>query len=545
MNKQKNYASFYAWSLLLALVLFSKITSARIENYHIGINVSATDNWLTDELKEEIWLSYIKMADGAWINYSFKDTGKLAHPLLISNSKYLSKELVAFLVGKGLENKFVLVQFSPTASVVVHKEKGQNINANFIDLPEDRLQVFQLNNLTGGACVTAAGNKIVFPPKAFRCPDNAIVQIELQEMVTRKDFIETGYTSTASGRNLVSNGMYEIAAFNGEKPVEMRTGTAATIHFHTNNFEQQHKKNSFHSFYGKQDNNIIDWVPSYHEKAIGNVPQSGFLSNTNNIQGTGKSRVKRTVTYTETMFVQLCSKIHLIDNSIANELNNCKASKKTYQKIVAKYGKLNQVKKGKLTEINSYKEYLKLNNKTPYAVLIGLNQEQKSAFEKNKKEAENEAFLREEMEGNDESAGLSEAEITAQVEAEKEQFPVTMKISQLGSINCDRFDNNQKKTDVIVRLNDYNYDKIKVYAVFTDIKSVIHGYYRPEHRGIIKFNSLPEGENVVYIAATFKGDEIKLAYLSKAIKEDDYLALSLKTYTKEQYNRVLDDLIPN
>jgi len=61
---------------------------------------------------------------------------------------------------------------------------------------------------------------------------------------------------------------------------------------------------------------------------------------------------------------------------------------------------------------------------------------------------------------------------------------------------------------------------------------------------MIKFDKIPMGRKVTYIAATFKGDEVKLAYVSKEIKEDDLIVLSLNTYSRENYNRILDDLIP-
>lgn len=550
MKTRENNSSVFAWILILAIVLYAKISAAKVENYQIGVNFNSTSNWLNEEVKEELWLSYLKMAEGSWINFSFRDTSKLSQTALINKSKTLSDDLLGYFKGKGLLNKNVKIQYTPTASLVVHKEKGGGINANFISLNKDDLQVFQINNLTGGACLTNAGNKIVFPALAFKCPNTAIVQVEIYEMVSRKDFINTGYTSTSSGRNLVSNGMYEIDAQYNDENVGLKSGVSAEIHFAKGNFEQQHETNTFHSFYGDRKKDIIDWKPSYHEKASGNGVQTGFLSNAKKKPNNGKSgngSFKRTVTYTETMYVQLCRKIHLIDQQIYNSMNNCLLPENTYNQLVKKYGSLNIVKKGKFEAIENYNNYLAKNNKTPNAILIGLNEDQAKRFKQNEQDEKDEIAVRNSFDDEeyDDYAALSEEDQQKAIDQQKEQFPVVMKISQLGSINCDRFDNNQNKTDVIVRLNDYNYDKIKVYAVFKDIKSVIHGYYRPEHKGAVKFDALPEGESVIYLAATFKGDEIKLAYLSKDIKKDDVVALALKSYSKEQYNRILDDLIPN
>jgi hypothetical protein len=119
------------------------------------------------------------------------------------------------------------------------------------------------------------------------------------------------------------------------------------------------------------------------------------------------------------------------------------------------------------------------------------------------------------------------------------------KINQLGNINCDRFYDVDEKTDVIVKLNEFDFDKIRVYVVFNKIKSVIPGYYREGDMGTIKFSNLPVGEDVVYLAATFKGNEVKLAFINKNIKNKDIVRLEFKTLSQKQYENILNDLIPN
>jgi hypothetical protein len=115
----------------------------------------------------------------------------------------------------------------------------------------------------------------------------------------------------------------------------------------------------------------------------------------------------------------------------------------------------------------------------------------------------------------------------------------------LGNINCDRFYDVDEKTDVIVKLNEFNFDEIRVNVVFNKIKSVIPGYYREGDMGTIKFSNLPVGEDVVYLAATFKGNEVKLAFINKNIKNKDIVRLEFKTLSQKQYENILNDLIPN
>ena len=78
-----------------------------------------------------------------------------------------------------------------------------------------------------------------------------------------------------------------------------------------------------------------------------------------------------------------------------------------------------------------------------------------------------------------------------------------------------------------------------------DIKSVIHGTYYPNDKGNITFSDLPEGKNVIYLAAIFKGTQVKMAYISKAIQNNDVVQLTLKSYTEKQYESILNDLIPD
>lgn len=511
---------------------------------YINIDCSIQNLGINQTEKENIWFSYVKLSEGNWIHYSFSDSAGSNQTFVNRSSKVLCKELSQFLIDKGLESERITMKYSPHASLVVYKESGKNINANFVSRELKNAQMFTVNNLTGGSCLTKAGNKIDFPADAFRCAKDAMVDVEVHEMLSRGDFVRTGYTSTSNKKILESRGMYHIKASHEGKQVNLRQGKSAEIKFAKKNFPTINEAPLFNTFYGNEKKGIVDWKISAFEKTISNS-KSGDLPPISK-RRTGKSKFTRKVTYTETTFVQLCKKIHLINTDISKNMKDCKLNKQGYNKLVAAHGKLNRLSNGKLEDIESYRQYLSVTKDNPNAVLLGLNEEQKESFDSKATKERNQqiAAAKERQRIYEEEQAKIEAEREARAAAEKNSFPVMMKISKLGNINCDRFDNNMKKTNVIVQLDDFDYDKIKVYAVFNDIKSVIHGYYRKEHKGMIRFDNLPEGKNVTYLAAAFKGEEVKLAYLAKDITEGDRIKLALTSYTLENYERILDDLIP-
>lgn len=529
---------------LMFFVFNLQFSQSKYVAQYINIDYSKQNPGINQFEKENIWISYVKLSEGNWIHYSFSDSAGGNQSFVNRSSKILCEELSQFLIDKGLEYKRITMKYSPHASLVVYKESGKNIHANYVTRELKNAQIFSVNNLTGGSCLTKAGNKIDFPAEAFRCAKDAVVDIEIHEMLSKGDFVRSGYTSTSNKKILESRGMYHIKASHEGKQVDLRRGKSAEIKFAKNNFPTINEARLFNTFYGNEKKGIVDWKISAFEKTINNA-KSGDLPPISK-RRTGKSRLTRKVTYTETTFVQLCKKIHLINVEISKNLEGCKLNKQGYNSLVAAHGKLNRLSNGKLEDINSYRQYLSVARDNPDAVLLGLNKQQKENFDNKATKERNEqiAAAKERQRIYEEEQAMLKAEREARAAAELNSFPVMMKISKLGNINCDRFDNNMKKTNVIVQLDDFDYDKIKVYAVFNDIKSVIHGYYRKEHKGMIRFDNLPEGKNVTYLAAAFKGEEVKLAYLAKDITEGDRIKLALTSYTLENYERILDDLIP-
>lgn len=71
-----------------------------------------------------------------------------------------------------------------------------------------------------------------------------------------------------------------------------------------------------------------------------------------------------------------------------------------------------------------------------------------------------------------------------------------MKLSSLGWINCDRFYNTEKPTNLIVKAD--SIEKTFVALVFKDIKSVLPGYEFANHS--VEFKAIPSGQEVSVLA---------------------------------------------
>ena len=409
------------------------------------------------------------------------------------------------------------------------KKNGISNNANFISLPKSWEQTFIISNQKGGVCNTKNGHKIVFPPNAFEVISGDSVSIEVYEIDSKKKFIESGYTATSGDQLLESNGMFKVAALQGHQEIKIKPDAEVEIKYKKEAFENPDQASSYNTFYGSENNNEIDWQPNLNQKITNSSKPIEVISTT-------------TYSYTETHYVQLCRKIALLEPKIASSLINCVLIEKDYNFLVSKYGILMYRNNDDYPEVKSYQHYTTLLSTKKDLIFIGLTAEQNAKLEndelllKQKEEAKRAAEEKERK--KQELAAAKAQEII-------DNHPIGMKINQLGNINCDRFYDVPNKTDIIVKLNDTEYDQIRVLAVFNDIKSVIHGSYLPTDKGSITFHNLPQGKNVVYLAALFKGKEVKMAYISKSITKKDVVYLTVKSYTNQQYEKILDELIPN
>ena len=526
------FSLFQKKGFLVFLFFQSFSVFSNPNEFRTTIEYTSSYDKISEQKKEEVWIDFLRLKEGNWMKIHFNNPNNYEKSSTFSDCKKFSNEMASFFVKRGLTSENVVIKYAPQAYLLVYKKPGIGKNANFISLPKSWLQTFILSNLKGGICNTKNGHQIVFPPKSFQVVNGDQVLIELYEIDSKKSFVLSGYTASSNDRLLESNGMFKINISQDKKPINLRQGVVPEIRYKTADFVNEQEKTSYNTFYGKETKDEIDWIPNYSQK----------ISSSDPLKSIPIAKGKYSSTLTETYFVQLNRKLSLLETSISIQKSNGVLSEQEYNFLLNKYGVLQFEEKGKLSEIKNYQSYKSLIASNKDLVFIGLSPEQHEQLkgaESAKKQKDLEQKQKEEKE-----RAIREAE-EAKAIALENSHPISMKINELGNINCDRFFDVKEKANVIVKLDDLNYDKIKVYTIFSDIKSVIHGTYLPGDKGHISFNNLPEGKNVIYLAAIFNGTQVKMAYISKPIQKDDIVEMTLKSYTEKQYESILNDLIPN
>lgn len=533
--------SVFYFALLIHLA-----TLAQKPNVKISYKINPNINEIPLEDLENFWHQFIFLKEGNWVYFNFKTDNHLTYSANQQLIKSYCIQVCNYFLQKGLDTKHAFIHYQNSPLVSIFKEKGKDKPANFITLPLNYLQTFFVKNSEGAICNTKAGNKIVFKPYCFKTGNDTEVKVEVYEMLNKKDMIITGYTAQSGAMFLESNGMYNInASANGTK-VDFKANANAEILYHENNFNHKDEASSYLTFYADNNKDNLNWKPDYNERVINKNNQNSPLQNLPNNTSTS-TKISR---YTEIHYMQLHLKLNYIEPTLDVDCKECVLSANNFLYIVNKYGNLQYNKKNtgmNLKPIVNYNEYVSIFKNSPMDIFIGLNPEQEKEMQQNKNISDEKIAkkLALQKQKDEEERKRNEEEKKLALAEELKNFPVALKINQLGNINCDRFYDVDEKTDVIVKLNEFDFDEIRVYVVFNKIKSVIPGYYREGDMGTIKFSNLPVGEDVVYLAATFKGNEVKLAFISKDIKNKDIVRLEFKTLSQKQYENILNDLIPN
>ncbi len=533
---------FKFFVLFLLIIHGNSGFSAGTKNWIILEYTNGNDS-LPEKAKEIAYYEYLRCMEDNMVYFQFKNPQNYSIRTSYVECQKLCAELSNFFVKKGVSKENLTIKNAPEAHLIVYKKPGISVNANFVSLPEKWKQKFVLSNQKGGEFETKNGHKIVFPPNSFQTIKGDSVRLEFYEIDSQKKFVESGYTASSSDKLLESNGMFKITATQNNQVLKMKEGVQAEIRFKKNNFENANEKSTYNTFYGTENNNEVDWQPNLNQK-VENSP--GCFDDVS----TNKS------SYKETHYVQLCYNIAFLEAALASRITNCKLNEKDYNFLVSKYGILMFIENNNYHEIKTYQSYLSHLTSHFDMIYIGLSKAQNDkllldveakriADEKAKEEKRiADEIAREKQRLDDEKAYEAERLAAQKAKEVEDKYPISMKMNQLGNINCDRFYNMPIKTDIIVIIDDTDFDQIKVYAIFSGIKSVIHGVYLPTDKGNITFHQLPQGENVIYSVAIYKGSKLKMAYTNKSILAKDVVKLSLVNYTSQQCEKILDELMP-
>lgn len=108
-----------------------------------------------------------------------------------------------------------------------------------------------------------------------------------------------------------------------------------------------------------------------------------------------------------------------------------------------------------------------------------------------------------------------------------------MSVSNLGWINCDRFYDIEQPVDLMVNVPE-NWENVSVRLVFKSIRSVLPGYYVNEN-GLVKFESVPAGEEVTLVAYGKKGSRMLWDEQEMILGDKKTTALALTEVSKNDF----------
>jgi hypothetical protein len=83
----------------------------------------------------------------------------------------------------------------------------------------------------------------------------------------------------------------------------------------------------------------------------------------------------------------------------------------------------------------------------------------------------------------------------------------SIELMNFGWINCDRFwDDPSPKTNIHLLVNDDSLSGARIYAIFSDIKSIMTAFYWRGMKDIVSLNDIPIGKELTIIAISAKGE---------------------------------------
>src|ERR1035437_2585981 len=133
---------------------------------------------------------------------------------------------------------------------------------NFFELNGAQSQYFTLNASAGGTFTGAQGSKFTFQPNSFVTqsgnPVTGNVNVELKEILSKKDMLLSNKTTTSYGYPLISGGEYFLKVSQTNQEVKLASGISYTAQLPATNLLA-----GMQVFNGKIDSaNNVNWNPA-------------------------------------------------------------------------------------------------------------------------------------------------------------------------------------------------------------------------------------------------------------------------------------------
>lgn len=168
-------------------------------------------------------------------------------------------------------------------TVVLYREGSEGIpftGSDTMDFEFNSCQNLRITIASGGQLIGSSGTVLIFKPASLVYengdkPECAVAEICLREFYEKGDILAAGLTTHTGKRLLQSGGMVYISATCNGKKLRLAGGKPLQIHFPTNG---EPKAKGMHTFYGKHQDNLTNWIPSVREEGKTATPKPETLT---------------------------------------------------------------------------------------------------------------------------------------------------------------------------------------------------------------------------------------------------------------------------
>ena len=407
----------------------------------------------------------------------------------------------------------------------------------YADLTSPEVRHHRIYTSRDTTIIDGNGLTLHIPAQAFKFEDGTLpeepVDFQLQSFLDNYSIINQGLTTVSNGSLIETAGMFYCEAGSGGKKLELRKPINVSI-------QTAEKKPGMQTFYGKQQDGFINWVPAQkprdarvcrdtdnksYSKGKSDKPVAGYTETGEKLKTTGyvwdviardqRERPKqimteRPVEWATGIYKQFIKYDELLWKEV-NEITRVEISMRLlenarYELIInpsdnAVLDSIIRMSTRRFWDQVKYPKKINERDDIRYVSTFFLRMwkseaEYKAALAKLAKE---EADYRQEL-GAKSSGDPVAATNSRQMDM---LMSYVFQISQMGWINCDRFYNVANKNDIIVNLPlEF---KGRVNLALRNVRSFVPGFTSP---GKIFFRGVPAGEEFTLLCfdSNDKGD---------------------------------------
>lgn len=218
---------------------------------------------LPNHIKDTVLQEYLNTGNGDWVYFNTINKEEIAKDRLAAykSAKFRNRLIGNFLYENGLKKNQILYKYASYEFVWINKPKENKKFGQLSDAVFKNEQTITFKNIDGIQYKTPNGNTITFKGMSFDAFSDDKITLKITEFVSKRDFIEFGVTALSNTGMLESQGMYHIAAFQNDAPVQLRRNVQYEL-----NISNADTTSGYYAYYGKKQAGSLTWSSNETEE---------------------------------------------------------------------------------------------------------------------------------------------------------------------------------------------------------------------------------------------------------------------------------------